>query len=231
MDKEKEAIIEEWFGNNNIIHHLNKSYEKAPEHKQYSFEYWLYRLASLCKGEGRDGYDFMLIKNVYNASRDFAWCYGDWLKHDYACNPSAYNDKDDGECSSLTLNELCKTNIRFASFKQDITSEVWSSYFADASHVSPEMQTFAQKQRTAVFVTEDGFANDKRVHVVEAASADEAMAIKRATYTRTKDLRHSFKELIRTIRPLLKDKVSAKEACKLYRDLYNFTNLDWYFHQ
>lgn len=224
MDKEKEVQVEEWFGNNNIIHHLNKNFEKAPEHHPYSFEYWIYRLASLCKGEGRDGYDFMLIKNIYNACRDFAWSYGDWLTYDYACNPSESNDKDNHYKSTMTLPELCERNLRFAAFKQPSDSAFWSDYFANDQHRSHQMETFANKQRTATFISADAFAADAQVIAPESATA-----LKRSVHVRTSETRKAFKALVRTIRPLLKDKACARQARELYRELYNFTNLDWYF--
>ncbi|MDO4676783.1 MAG: hypothetical protein Q4A68_09535 [Anaerobiospirillum succiniciproducens] len=220
---------------------------------KYYYEYWISALGAICQ-KTKEWNDFMLVRQCYNASKDFANHYAQWLMLQYLTKeeleayykskfektakekradliaPSA-TDIEDADIENL-LNAIEGKNLRRVLFAKQIDRAQLEEVLALAGKLSAINEPFtrycSRGYKTALLGS-----TDKLLAVLDKEQAqvkiDESNHVgdAEALVLETKALRESFIKLIRQVKPLMKGKEGAKAAVALYRDFINFTALEW----
>lgn len=220
---------------------------------KYYYEYWICALGAICQ-KTKEWNDFMLVRQCYNASKDFANHYAQWLMLHYLSKEEleAYykskfeNTAEDKRADLLVpaavdvadadienlLNAIEVKNLRRVLYAKQIDRAQLEKVFALAGKSSAINEAFT-RYCTRGYKTALLGSTDKLLAVLDKAQAqvkiDESKLVgdAQALVLETKALRDSFKKLIRQVKPLMKGKEGAKAAVALYRDFINFTALEW----
>lgn len=220
---------------------------------KYYYEYWISALGAICQ-KTKEWNDFMLVRQCYNASKDFANHYAQWLMLHYLSKeeldayykskfektakdkrldlmePSAIDTKD-AEIENL-LNAIEGKNLRRVLYAKQMDTAQLEGVLVLVGKASALNEPF-RRYCTRGYKTALLGSTDKLLAVLEKEQAqdkiDESKLVGDAHYLllETKALRDSFKKLIRQVKPLMKGKDGAKAAVALYRDFINFTALEW----
>lgn len=222
---------------------------------KYYYEYWISALGAICQ-KTKEWNDFMLVRQCYNASKDFANHYAQWLMLQYLSKEEleAYYkskfektakdkradllapapadvDAADADIENL-LNAIEVKNLRRVLYAKQIDRAQLEEVLALSGKSSAINEPFtrycSRGYKTAMLGS-----TDKLLAVLDKEQAqvkiDESKLVgdAQALVLETKALRDSFKKLIRQVKPLMKGKEGAKAAVALYRDFINFTALEW----
>lgn len=222
---------------------------------KYYYEYWISALGAICQ-KTKEWNDFMLVRQCYNASKDFANHYAQWLMLQYLSKEEleAYYkskfektakdkradllapapadvDAADADIENL-LNAIEVKNLRRVLYAKQIDRAQLEEVLALSGKSSAINEPFtrycSRGYKTAMLGS-----TDKLLAVLDIEQAhvkiDESKLVgdAQALVLETKALRESFKKLIRQVKPLMKGKDGAKAAVALYRDFINFTALEW----
>ena len=220
---------------------------------KYYYEYWISALGAICQ-KTKEWNDFMLVRQCYNASKDFASHYAQWLMLHYLSKEEleAYYkskfektakdkradllapadvDVADPDMDNL-LNAIEVKNLRRVLYAKQIDRAQLEKVLALAGKSSEINEPFT-RYCTRGYTTALLGSTDKLLAVLDKEQAqvkiDESKLVgdAQALVLETKALRDSFKKLIRQVKPLMKGKEGAKAAVALYRDFINFTALEW----
>lgn len=220
---------------------------------KYYYEYWISALGAICQ-KTKEWNDFMLVRQCYNASKDFANHYAQWLmlhnlskeeleayykskfektamdKRADLLEPAAV-DVADAEIENL-LNAIEAKNLRRVLYAKQLETAQLEEVLALVGKASALNEPFT-RYCTRGYKTALLGSTDKLLAVLDKeqtqVKSDESKLVgdAQALVIETKVLRDSFKKLIRQVKPLMKGKDGAKAAVALYRDFINFTALEW----
>ena len=220
---------------------------------KYYYEYWISALGAICQ-KTKEWNDFMLVRQCYNASKDFANHYAQWLMLHFLSKeeleayykskfektakdkradlmaPAAV-DVADAEIENL-LNAIEGKNLRRVLYAKQMDRVQLEKVLTLAGN-SPSLNEPFTRYCSRGYKTAMFGSIDKLLAVLDKEQVqvkiDESKLVGDAQtlVLETKALRDSFKKLIRQVKPLMKGKDGAKAAVALYRDFINFTALEW----
>lgn len=215
---------------------------------KYYYEYWISALGAICQ-KTKEWNDFMLVRQCYNASKDFANHYAMWLMMQTLSKDeleSFYKSKFDNTAEDKRgdiptpaatdigsadlenlLNYIESKNLRRVVYAKQLNRAQLEQVLSVTINSSQASSHLFEKYCTRGYKTALLGSTDKVLALLGKHGTNNMLLETQGLVLETKALRESFKKLMRQVKPLMKGKDGAKAAVAIYRDFVNFTALEW----